>query len=259
MQNQMSVPPAVGAQSRNWMDSLAASVRALDLKLGTTYSHLVNRRFVHSVGRLLAALLFAFILIGKWQAVTRLVGTNRIPVDDFTTWSVVINDVLQIPFLGLAVLLVIARRQPRTGTWRFSGLLAALGGTVAPSFLVYQSNAGMHSTLAPLSVVLLLVGMGFAIWSLAALGRCFSVVPEVRGLVTSGPYRWVRHPIYLGEITATLGVLLPIMSVINVAIVLLFCGLQLWRTRYEEAGLAAIFPEYSDYQRRTTRLLPGLW
>jgi len=82
---------------------------------------------------------------------------------------------------------------------------------------------------------------------------------RLRGLVTRGPYRWVRHPVYLDEITAMLGLLLPILSARNLAVFALFCALQLWRTRHEEAALAATFPEYADYRRRTPRLLPGLW
>ena len=50
-----------------------------------------------------------------------------------------------------------------------------------------------------------LVAVLACLWLLAsvlALGRCFGVLPEARGLVTRGPYRTVRHPVYLGEIAA---------------------------------------------------------
>jgi len=59
--------------------------------------------------------------------------------------------------------------------------------------------------------------------------------------------------------TAALGLLLPILSTRNVVVFALFCALQLWRTRYEEKGLAATFPVYEEYRQRTARLLPGLW
>ena len=58
------------------------------------------------------------------------------------------------------------------------------------------------------SDVLLIAGLAFAIGSVAVLGRCFGILPDVRGLVTHGPYRWVRHPLYLGELTAVLGIVL---------------------------------------------------
>src|SRR5881394_1048149 len=78
-------------------------------------------------------------------------------------------------------------------------------------------------------------GLGFAICSVAVLGRCFGVLPDVRGLVTRGPYRLVRHPLYLGELTAVLGVVLGSREPLLAGVTWLVCaGLQLVRTGYEE-------------------------
>ena len=237
---------------------LGASLDRSDCWAGAMYAGLADRRLVRILGRVLAALLLIVLVIGKWQAAMQLLRANH-GADDLATSAVVLNQLLQIPFLGLLMLLMIVRRPARAGTARVSGIAAALGGTFATSLLVLESNGGLRPALTPAAVLLLLAGMGWAIWSLAILGRCFSVLPEVRGLVTGGPYRWVRHPVYLGEITATLGLLLPILTARNVAVFALFCVLQVWRTRHEEVGLAAAFPEYDDYRRRTRRLLPGLW
>ena len=49
-------------------------------------------------------------------------------------------------------------------------------------------------------------GLAFSLASVAVLGRCFGILPDVRGLVVRGPYRLVRHPLYLGELTAALGI-----------------------------------------------------
>jgi protein-S-isoprenylcysteine O-methyltransferase Ste14 len=235
------------------------TLRLWDVAIGAAYARLANRQPARIVGRILVALMLTVLLSAKWQEVSPLLRADRPRTDEWTYWAVLANDGLQIPFLALAVLLVVLRRPQIQGTTRFSGILVALGGTLIPSLLIYDSNVGSHTALAPVAILLLSVGMIWAIWSLTVLGRCFGVVPEVRGLVTSGPYQWVRHPIYLGEVIATLGLLLPILSVFHVAVFSIFCGLQLWRTKYEEVGLAATFPEYGDYQRRTARLLPGLW
>jgi len=96
-------------------------------------------------------------------------------------------------------------------------------------------------------------------WLLVAimtLGRCFGVLPEARGLVTRGPYALVRHPIYLGELTAAGGLVLAAPSLRNLLIMPLFAAAQLVRMRLEEAALAAEFPEYAAYAAGRPRLLP---
>jgi protein-S-isoprenylcysteine O-methyltransferase Ste14 len=93
----------------------------------------------------------------------------------------------------------------------------------------------------------------------AVLGRCFGILPDVRGLVTRGPYRLVRHPLYLGELTAVLGVVLGSRDPLWAGLTWLFCvGLQLVRTGYEERNIRAEFPEYDAYAARTKRLIPGV-
>jgi protein-S-isoprenylcysteine O-methyltransferase Ste14 len=116
--------------------------------------------------------------------------------------------------------------------------------------------------------------------SLLTLGRCFGLFPEARGLVTHGPYRYVRHPVYLGEFISGFGLLLPRLAfsehyvlrlpfsdaalalnlgALNLGIFVLFVALQLWRASNEERALTAVFPEYAEYRRRTARLLPGIY
>lgn len=239
-------------------ERLGESLGRWDRRMGAAYAGLANRRMVLILGRAFALFVLIMLVISKWQMIGELLGTNRSP-HDLTAWMNILNQALQMPFMGLLLLLMIIRRPARAGTARLSGIPPALAGTVAPLFLAVDSNYGTHAAMVPLGIALLLVGIGWSIWSLMVLGRCFSILPEVRGLVTSGPYRWVRHPVYLGEITSTLGLLLPVLSPFNVLVFALFCALQLWRTRNEEANLAANFPEYGDYRLRTARLLPGLW
>jgi len=107
--------------------------------------------------------------------------------------------------------------------------------------------------------VLLAGGLLFAIASLAFLGRCFGIFPDVRGLVMRGPYRFVRHPLYLGELTALLGIAIGSDRwPLTLPLWLVCVGLQLVRTGYEERSLRAQFPEYGPYAERTKRLIPGV-
>jgi protein-S-isoprenylcysteine O-methyltransferase Ste14 len=139
------------------------------------------------------------------------------------------------------------------------GVAAALTSQLA--FILIGLVAGSTGSGAVLVAGDLMLGAGllFAIASVAFLGRCFGVLPDVRGLVTHGPYRLVRHPLYLGELTASLGIVLGAQRWAPALAAWLIClGLQLVRTAYEERSLRAQFPEYTPYAERTKRLIPGL-
>jgi protein-S-isoprenylcysteine O-methyltransferase Ste14 len=69
----------------------------------------------------------------------------------------------------------------------------------------------------------------------------------------------VRHPLYLGEQISIAGVLLPYLSPIAAFVFAVQIAFQFYRMRCEEEILAATFPEYADYAKRTWRVLPGLY
>ena len=89
-----------------------------------------------------------------------------------------------------------------------------------------------------------------------ALGRCFGILPEARGLVTRGPYRFVRHPVYLGELGAVAGLSIGAPSLWNLLVLVAFYAAQAARMRLEEQALGREFPEYADYGAVTPRLVP---
>jgi protein-S-isoprenylcysteine O-methyltransferase Ste14 len=173
--------------------------------------------------------------------------------------ALLLQEVVTITFLGLTVLLFVIRRPVlgRHAGWR--GGLVALVGTFllnVVGFLPVASSASTEAVLASSAVIVL--GTLFTMWSLATLGRCFGLMPEARGLVRRGPYAWVRHPVYLGELTSALGMLIVKPHPIIVGLYLAFVGLQYWRTLFEEQALAEAFPdEYPAYRGRVSRLLPG--
>jgi protein-S-isoprenylcysteine O-methyltransferase Ste14 len=81
-------------------------------------------------------------------------------------------------------------------------------------------------------------------------------VPEARELVTTGPYAVVRHPVYLGEIIAGFGLVLPTIASLHAVVLAIFLVAQLVRTEYEERVLREAFPEYEAYAGHTRRLIP---
>jgi protein-S-isoprenylcysteine O-methyltransferase Ste14 len=107
--------------------------------------------------------------------------------------------------------------------------------------------------------VLVAAGTAWAVWSLRSLGRSVAVLAQARVLVDRGPYRWVRHPLYTGEIVSSLGLALLAGRLAALAVWLGFCLLQAYRALREEQLLMAAMPAYRGYRARTAALLPGLF
>jgi drug/metabolite transporter (DMT)-like permease/protein-S-isoprenylcysteine O-methyltransferase Ste14 len=92
---------------------------------------------------------------------------------------------------------------------------------------------------------------GWTVWGMWALRRSFSITVEARSLVSEGPFRWVRHPIYLGEILTAAAVAMWRFSLANVVILGCFVGIQLYRAKLEENKLQRSLPGYGDFRERT--------
>jgi len=94
------------------------------------------------------------------------------------------------------------------------------------------------------------------VWGLWTLRRSFSVTVEVRDLVTGGPYRFIRHPVYLGEILTAAAVAALRFSLINMTIFALFVAIQLYRSKMEEEKLGQVLPAYAGFARRSRWFWP---
>jgi protein-S-isoprenylcysteine O-methyltransferase Ste14 len=106
------------------------------------------------------------------------------------------------------------------------------------------------SSLRTAGAVLWLAGAVLCLWPLWYLRRSFSLEPEARMLVTSGPYRLARHPIYTVYLLINTGILLRHLTLPFAIVLALWVALLLVRVRYEEGVLASAFPEYPEYRRR---------
>ena len=135
------------------------------------------------------------------------------------------------------------------------------------SFMLLGSIAEQIWFRHPLSVPLLAAGWGVALSSfwlrrraIRELGKMWSLHVEIREqhqLVTSGPYRWVRHPAYTSMVLELASFGLLLQSFYSSALVLLlFIPTLVMRIRIEEAALSEQVAGYSEYQRSTPALLP---
>jgi protein-S-isoprenylcysteine O-methyltransferase Ste14 len=107
-----------------------------------------------------------------------------------------------------------------------------------------------------LQLGLAIAGLALAAWGLLSLGKSFGIAPADRGLVLHGPYQYLRHPVYAGELLAVLGAIAGRWSVWNLAILLVLLLSVLARICWEERALSG----YGGYARQVRwRLLPGIW
>ncbi len=111
-----------------------------------------------------------------------------------------------------------------------------------------------HQTL--LCTLLFLTGMALLLSGLAALGASFGIAPADRGLVSKGPYRWLRHPMYAGELLTVLGALSANPSPWNAGVFVALTIAIVLRIQAEERLISG----YAGYRQRVRwRLIPLIW
>lgn len=114
-----------------------------------------------------------------------------------------------------------------------------------PAWVAPSPSAG-----AGLGMLIWFAGSLFGGWTAWHLRRSFSLEPQARTLVTSGPYRFARHPIYASYLLQYLGVWLNYSTAAFAAILIFWLAITLVRVRFEETVLRSVFPEYTEYAAR---------
>jgi len=205
---------------------------------------------------LIPATFWMVVLVAKMLTLFEYLSSSAVSQPTLGVAARVLYQTLTIALIGMCVVLFLARRPVlgRRATWQ--GRVVALIGT----FVLYVPAAvhvgDVPTTLLLTSSAIILTGSALSLISLRTLDRCFGVFPEARGLVTAGPYTYIRHPLYLGEIVVGLGLVLATRWVPLVGLFVLLCVFQYWRAGLEERALTVVFPEYADYSRRTWRIIP---
>lgn len=113
-----------------------------------------------------------------------------------------------------------------------------------------------------LGILLIASGLGFSVWARRHLGQNWSsqvVVKQDHALIRTGPYSRLRHPIYTGLLLAFLGTAVIIGKVSALlAFVLLLISFAI-KSHAEEARMRETFPEYEEYRRETSALIPYVY
>ena len=120
----------------------------------------------------------------------------------------------------------------------------------------------MPLALHVVGLALVVIALGLAVWVLAANAYAARVVRLQDGqrVISDGPYRLVRHPMYSGTVLAWVGSALALGSWWMLVPAAAGIALFVWRTRHEDATLQEKLPGYAEYAKRTRfRLLPGVW
>ena len=162
-------------------------------------------------------------------------------------------------FLLLMAAAVVRRTRPSGKASGLEPRISALLGTFIIYSVVFFPRRELSLSLEMTSTVLTLIGTVGAVIALGQLGRSFSVMAETRQLVTSGPYRFVRHPLYLAEEIAIFGVFMQFASLWTALLFAVQIAFQLRRMQNEEVVLTKNFPEYLGYQQNTARLIPRIY
>jgi protein-S-isoprenylcysteine O-methyltransferase Ste14 len=157
---------------------------------------------------------------------------------------------------GIVVVMMVLRRRTEAVSQLPVDWLLAMAATAAP---LMARGGGQPLVSDAVGYGLMAAGLFLSLYAKAALWRSFGLVAANRGVKNSGPYRLVRHPMYLGYTITQVGFVLlnPVWT--NVGLYASAFLLQILRLRAEEQLLAQD-PAYAVYMTKTRfRLVPGIF
>ena len=214
----------------------------------------MNKKFEDSFGKLFMLLVFGYLAYKQLLSVAGLVMHRaEIPLWELNLTSLIFSTI----FLFLILYFTVTRLPPRSSAEGLEPRITAVAGTFVMALLIILPPGEIGPELRVLSTILIIVGTILSVYCIRQLGRSFSIMATARELVTEGPYKIIRHPLYGAEVVTIAGLAVGHWSPAAAALALVWLALQIRRAQNEERVLRACFPEYSDYARRVPMLLPG--
>jgi protein-S-isoprenylcysteine O-methyltransferase Ste14 len=198
------------------------------------------------------------LLGGMWFMLLALCAAHKIGASLTDPWPSLLSNVCIGIFYMLLGLLIMTRSPAKAHADGLLPRIAAFVGTYLPWTITLfgKTDQALPNLL---STACVLIGMIMMLVTIRHLGGSFSLVPQARSVVQTGPYRWIKHPLYLAEEIAILGVVLRYSTLVTVVVFVLHIGVQVCRILYEEDLLRRNCPEYSSYEVSRWRLIPYVW
>ena len=160
------------------------------------------------------------------------------------------------------IVLGIALTRPRPEVWDYSiasSIAVGVAYVYPYSQVIYLRWSPGYIAWPTAGLVLVMLAAGLSLVSLLAIGRLFGVRPALRGLVTRGPYRFVRHPMYLSYVIADIGYNLQEWNFVTLLLVLAGWASLVYRIQAEERILSQ-HPNWTAFVTSVRyRLVPGVW
>jgi protein-S-isoprenylcysteine O-methyltransferase Ste14 len=175
------------------------------------------------------------------------------PTFTITDWIYVVQHFI---VLGIAL----TRPRPKVRDYSIATSIAVGIAYLYPyAQVIYLRWSPGYVAWPTAGLVLVTLAACLSLVSLLVIGRFFGVRPALRGLATSGPYGFVRHPMYLSYVLADIGYNLQEWNFVTLLLVLLGWASLVYRIHAEERLLSqhTEWPAYAAVVRY--RLLPGLW
>jgi protein-S-isoprenylcysteine O-methyltransferase Ste14 len=202
-----------------------------------------------------------FLVLALAVALKAVTHVQIMRIADFspTGWPTLLSSVCLFLFYLTLCWVMLRQRSPAARADDVLPSVIAFAGTYLPWLIIVFKSGETSAGQNVASAALLLIGALSMVVVILHLGRSFSIVPQARRLVRTGPYAVIRNPLYLVEEIALLGTLLQYYSPLTLALFLAHGALQVRRMLYEENLLRQTFPDYDDYARSTSRLIPYVW
>ena len=142
---------------------------------------------------------------------------------------------------------------------RTDALAVLICGLCKTYYWLFEFSVQSSDLKLQLGSIVVFVATLLWVVSVFWLGRSFSILPALREIRTTGPYRFVRHPIYFSYVLLDVGLLLSYPSLFNFVVVGFAIGLYVVRINMEESLLGRV-EIYNEYRRRTRfRLIPFVY